>query len=185
MALILASASPRRSEIMKLAGYDFTVMPTDADENIPDILNARQAAEHLSRLKSEAALKNADDGDTVISADTIVTIDEAIIGKPKDKDEAFRMLKTLSGKTHTVYTGVTVANLNSSETFSEKTDVTFYKLSDDEIYAYIDTGEPFDKAGAYGIQGYGSVLVKKIHGDYFNVMGLPIAKLSRVLKKRL
>lgn len=184
MALILASASPRRSEIMKLAGYAFTVMPTDAEEDIPAGLDASQAAKYLSRRKSDAALKNARAGDTVIAADTIVVIDGEILGKPKNKDEAFCMLKTLSGRTHAVYTGVTVANSEKTETFSEKTDVTFYNLSDDEINAYIGTSEPFDKAGAYGIQGFGCVLVKKIRGDYFNVMGLPIAKLSRVLRNR-
>lgn len=182
MALILASASPRRSEIMKLAGYDFTVMPTDAEENVPAGLGDFQTAKYLSREKSDAALKKAGDGDTVVTADTIVVIDGDILGKPKNKDEALRMLKTLSGRTHTVYTGVTVANSKRTETFYKKTDVTFYDLSDDEINAYIGTNEPFDKAGAYGIQGFGCVLVKKINGDYFNVMGLPIAKLSRVLK---
>ena len=182
MALILASASPRRREIMKLAGYSFTVINPNANEYVPEGLNASQTAEHLSRIKANAAIKLTDKKDTIICADTIVVLDEKVLGKPKDRDDAFYMLKTLSGKTHTVYTGVTVVNNSNLITFSEKTLVTFYDLSHDEINSYIDTNEPFDKAGAYGIQGYGSVLVKEIHGDYFNVMGLPIARLSRVLK---
>jgi septum formation protein len=183
MALILASASPRRREIMKLAGYSFTVINPNANEYVPEGLNASQTAEHLSRIKANAAIKLTDKKDTIICADTIVVLDEKVLGKPKDRDDAFYMLKTLSGKTHTVYTGVTVVNNSNLITFSEKTLVTFYDLSHDEINSYIDTNEPFDKAGAYGIQGYGSVLVKEIHGDYFNVMGLPIARLSRILKE--
>lgn len=182
MALILASASPRRKEIMSLAGYSFTVINPNVDEYIPEGLTASQTAEHLSRIKAKAAIKLTDKKDTVICADTIVVLDEKVLGKPKDRDDAFYMLKTLSGKTHTVITGVTVVNNSDFTTFSEKTLVTFYDLSDYEINSYIDTDEPFDKAGAYGIQGFGSVLVKGINGDYFNVMGLPIAKLSRVLK---
>lgn len=183
MALILASASPRRQEIMKLAGYSFTVINPNADEYVPEGLNASQTAEYLSRIKANAAIKLTDKKDTVICADTIVVLDEKVLGKPKDRDDAFFMLKTLSGKIHTVYTGVTVVNNSNLITFSEKTLVTFYDLSDDEINSYIDTNEPFDKAGAYGIQGFGSVLVKEIKGDYFNVMGLPIARLSRILKE--
>jgi septum formation protein len=182
MALILASASPRRREIMKLAGYSFTVLTPDADESVPKNLNASQAAEHLSRVKADAAIQLANDDDIIVCADTIVEIDGQILGKPKSRDEAFNMLKTLSDKTHNVYTGVTVVKPKNFETFSEKTLVTFYKLSESEINNYIDTGEPFDKAGAYGIQGFGCVLVKEIRGDYFNVMGLPIAHLSRVLR---
>lgn len=183
MALILASASPRRREIMTLAGYSFTVINPNANETIKEDLSAGEIAEYLSKVKAEAAIKMTDSTDTVISADTIVVKGSKILGKPKDKKDAFNMLKTLSGETHTVYTGVTVAHKNRFETFSEKTLVTFYDLSDDEINRYIDTGEPFDKAGAYGIQGYGCILVKEIHGDYFNVMGLPIARLSRILKE--
>lgn len=182
MALILASASPRRKDIMSLAGFSFSVINPHADETIKDGLNSSETAEYLSRIKAKAAIKLADKNDTIICADTIVVIDGKILGKPKDRDDAFYMLKTLSGKTHTVITGVTVVNNSEFITFSEKTLVTFYDLSDDEINSYINTNEPFDKAGAYGIQGFGSVLVKGINGDYFNVMGLPIARLSRVLK---
>ena len=183
MSIILASASPRRSEIMRLAGYSFRVIPTNAEEIIPEGLDARQTAEQLSIVKADAAMKSAGKDDTVICADTLVTADGIILGKPKDAAEAFRMLSFLSGRTHTVYTGVSVVKDGLVKTFSVKTDVVFYELSDQEISDYISTGEPFDKAGAYGIQGLGAVFVKEIHGDYFNVMGLPIAELTRVLRK--
>ncbi len=181
--LILASASPRRSEILTRAGFQFIVRPTDADESVPDGLSPKQTAERLSLLKARAALISASDGDVIVAADTIVTIGGAVLGKPKDKEQAYAMLQTLSGKTHTVYTGVTVIDNGDTTTFSVATDVVFYDLSDKEIKDYIATGEPFDKAGAYGIQGYGSLLVKEIRGDFYNVMGLPIAALSRVLRK--
>ena len=180
--LILASNSPRRSEILNRAGFTFTVRPTDADESVPDGLSPKETAEHLSLLKAKEANKSASDGDVIVAADTLVTINGKILGKPRDKEQAAAMLKTLSGRTHTVHTGVTVIKNGETTTFSVATDVTFYDLSDGEIDAYIATGEPFDKAGSYGIQGYGSLLVKEIHGDYFNVMGLPVAALSRVLK---
>ncbi|OQA50146.1 MAG: Septum formation protein Maf [Firmicutes bacterium ADurb.Bin300] len=183
MALVLASASPRRREIMRLAGYSFSVINPNADESVPENLNAKQVAQQLSLTKAQTAIQLVNDDDVVVCADTIVEIDGQILGKPRSRDEAFDMLKTLSGKTHIVYTGVTVAKSKNFETFSEKTLVTFYELSNSEINNYIDTKEPFDKAGAYGIQGIGCVLVKKIRGDYFNVMGLPIARLSRVLSK--
>ncbi len=181
--LVLASNSPRRSEILTKAGFAFAVRPTDADESVPDGISPKETAERVSLIKARAALIRASDGDIIVAADTLVTIDGKILGKPRDKEQAAVMLKTLSGRTHTVHTGVTVIRNNETTTFSVATDVTFYDLSDAEISAYIATGEPFDKAGAYGIQGYGSLLVKEIYGDYYNVMGLPVAALSRVLRK--
>lgn len=181
--LILASASPRRSEILRKAGYDFKVIPSCADENISPIPNSPALfVEKLAHIKAEEVfLKNPDA--CVIGADTVVVLDGKILGKPKDENDAFLMLKSLSGKTHTVYTGVSVISKDKTVTFNEASRVTFNTLSDDEIHAYIATKEPMDKAGSYGIQGYGAVFVSHIDGCYFNIMGLPISKLYNVLKQ--
>lgn len=181
--LILASASPRRSEILTLAGYNFKTVPSCADENIsPMPASAALFVEKLAALKAhEVFLKNPDA--CVIGADTVVVLDGQILGKPKNEEDAFSMLKKLSGKTHTVYTGVSVISKDKSVTFHEASNVTFNTLSDEEIRAYIATKEPMDKAGAYGIQGYGAVFVSHIDGCYFNIMGLPISKLYNVLKE--
>lgn len=179
--IILASASPRRREIMENAGYDFTVRVADADETLPDNISPEKAVIYLARLKGNAV--SAENGETVISADTVVVLDGRILGKPKDKTDAVKMLTELSGKTHRVYTGVCVRQGAKEKVFSVCTEVIFYPLKAEEITEYVDTGEPMDKAGAYGIQGKGALLVKEIHGDYNNVVGLPIAELSRVLEE--
>lgn len=180
--LILASQSPRRHELLKSAGYDFEIVPAKSEEHIPENTPPEQAVMALARQKAlEISTLHPDA--TVIGADTIVVIDNVILGKPSDKSEAFDMLRTLSGRTHTVFTGVCVIMGNSEETFAESTEVEFYELSDEEITAYIETGEPFDKAGAYGIQEKGALLVKGIVGDFYNVMGLPIGRLVRCLNK--
>lgn len=181
--LILASASPRRSEIMKLAGYDFKVVPSFADETvIPVPKTPHEFVEKLSRIKAEEVFSRNPDA-CVIGADTVVVLNDNILGKPKDDEDAFLMLKSLSGNTHTVYTGVSILSKNKQVTFHEATFVTFNSLSDDEIRCYLKTSEHRDKAGAYGIQGYGSVFVSHIEGCYFNVMGLPISRLYNALKE--
>ncbi len=177
--IILASKSPRRKELLSFITTDFIVKSADVDETLPQDITPSKAVEYLSKIKAEP-LKNNDD--IVIGADTVVAINGKILGKPKDENDAFSMLKTLSGNVHSVFTGVTVIKGEKSETFSVETKVKMFDLTDDDINNYIATGEPFDKAGSYGIQGKGSLLVEKIDGDYFNVVGLPISKLNKVLK---
>lgn len=178
--IILASQSPRRRELMGLITKDFEVKVSEVDESLPEGISPREAVMYLSKIKAEP-FKN--EQQIVIGADTVVAIDDKILGKPKDKQNAFDMLKMLSGKTHSVFTGVTITKGESTNTFAVETRVTFFELSDQEILDYIATKEPMDKAGAYGIQGYGSLLVKEIQGDYFNVVGLPISKLNQELRK--
>ncbi len=178
--IILASASPRRKELLELAGFEFKVIPTDVDESLPHSMSPDKTVEYLSKIKA-MPLKNSED--MIIGSDTVVAIDRKIIGKPKDEEDAFNILKTLSGRTHCVYTGVTVFYKDKEITFSVKTEVEFNELSDREIYDYIATKEPMDKAGAYGVQGTACKFVKKINGDYFNVIGFPVAKFYEVYKQ--
>ncbi len=175
MKLVLASKSPRRSEILKNAGFDFTVRVADADETIPDGTKPEDAVVFLAARKA-MAVERAED-ETVLGADTIVVLDGKILGKPKNKDDAFNILKSLSGRVHSVFTGVCIIEKGRSMTFAEETQVEFLSLTDDEINTYIDTNEPYDKAGAYGIQGIASKFVRRINGDYFNVVGLPISTI--------
>lgn len=191
MKIILASASPRRKELLTLAGYDFTVEVSEAQEDvIPG--SPSQLVEHLSKLKAEAVAKNhmketcIDEEEIIIGADTIVVMDDEVLGKPMDDEDARRMLKELSGRTHQVYTGVTIICIVNGKvtkhiSFSECTDVTMRELSEEEIQAYISTGEPADKAGAYGIQGKAAIFISGIHGDYYNVVGLPICRLAAAI----
>ena len=176
--IILASKSPRRQELLKFITQDFTVKTAEVDETLPEKISPADAVLYLSKIKAEP-FKN--ENDVVIGADTVVAIDGKILGKPSDKADARDMLRLLSGKTHSVFTGVTVFKGNDSKSFFSETKVTFFELSESEIENYISTGEPLDKAGAYGIQGFGSLLVEKIEGDYFNVVGLPVSKLNRLL----
>ena len=184
MKLILASASPRRCEILKNAGYDFEVCPSLVDENIKENLSPDEFVIRLAQLKATEVFERfaQDENIAVLGSDTIVVQDENVLGKPKDETEAFEMLKRLSGKKHNVYTGVCVVTSKGAQSFFDCTTVEFFELTDEQIKAYINTGEPMDKAGSYGIQGKGSLLIKGIIGDYFSVMGLPIAKTARVLK---
>ena len=177
--IILASKSPRRKELLSFITTDFTVKSADVDETLPQGITPDKAVEYLSRIKAEP-LKN--ENDIVIGADTVVALDGKILGKPRDEADAFATLKMLSGKEHSVFTGVSVIKGEKIETFSVQTKVKMFELTDKEIEEYIATAEPFDKAGSYGIQGKGSLLVEKIDGDYFNVVGLPISRLNRVLK---
>lgn len=183
--IILASASPRRKELLGLITPDFTVQSADADETIAPGTAPIDAVEQLSRIKAEAvwALQTEKADCAVIGADTIVFIDGEILGKPHCHEEALAMIHRLSGRTHTVCTGVTVMTAERSLTFHQQTEVTFYPLSEREIQWYCSLAEPYDKAGAYGIQGAGAVLIEGINGDYFNVMGLPVAKLFRALRE--
>lgn len=180
--LILASASPRRRELLEKMGYCFETRPQDCDEN----LSARDPAEFVRCLalrKAESALAGCAPEDVVVAADTIVFLENTILGKPRDKAGAEEMLRLLSGRTHTVCTGFCVGSRQkglSAECC--RTEVTFYPLSEAEIERYAATGEPLDKAGAYGIQGRGAFLVKEIRGDFYNVMGLPLAVVCRRLE---
>jgi len=180
--LVLASGSPRRKEILEKLGFDFVSCKTDVDETIPENLDPSEIATYLATLKAEASLLDYPT-DTVIGSDTIVVLDDKVLGKPQNEEDAKRMLKALSGKTHVVYTGVCVASADKKESFCDKTCVTFAALSDYEIDEYIATGEPMDKAGAYGIQGYGCRFVSSINGDFYSVMGLPANRLYEVLKR--
>lgn len=179
--VILASNSPRRREILSLLDIDFTVIPAKGEPKIDAKLPPERAVERIAEFKAESvAAENPEQ--TVIGADTAVLLDGEFLGKPKDENDAFEMLKKLSGKTHTVITAVCIASAGKSTCFSQSTRVTFGALSDEEIKEYIATGEPADKAGAYGIQGRGARFVKKIDGDFYTVMGLPCAELYRHLK---
>lgn len=180
--VILASASPRRQELLSVICDDFKIEPSDIDENINSEIDTEKIPEFLARKKAEHIF-NKHPYDTVIGCDTGVFIDGKILGKPKDEKDAVKMLSSLSGKIHKVITGCAIFHENKVISFSKVTEVEFYTLDDEEIESYVKTGEPLDKAGSYGIQGKGSVLVKSIRGDYFNVVGLPIAELSRKLKE--
>lgn len=176
--IILASASPRRKELMELAGYDFEVICADIVEVVPEEAMPQEVVMSLALQKAQAVAAEHKEA-VVIGSDTVVALDGKILGKPHSEQEACEMLRSLSGRTHKVFTGVAIVCGGKVKNFFDETDVEFYSLGDDEIKKYVATGEPTDKAGAYGIQGKGSVLVKRINGDFFNVMGLPIAKLYR------
>lgn len=178
--LILASNSPRRKELLSMLGYEFVVKSSDCDETT-NITEPSSLVKELSLRKAKAINFNKDD--TVIGSDTVVAIDGKILGKPTDQNDAINMLKMLSGKTHTVYTGVTIINNITKITECISCDVTFKNMTDKEISTYVESGEPMDKAGAYGIQGKGSAFVEKINGDYFAVVGFPCCYVNSVLNK--
>lgn len=183
MKLILASQSPRRKELLGLLGIAFEIKVPCADETmIPGADPAQQVAE-VSRRKALAT--TAEPTDVIVAADTIVVCDGKILGKPRDREDAFRMLRMLSGRSHQVMTGVTVRQGDKMESCTEITEVYFRQLSDREITAYVDTKEPMDKAGSYGIQGGAALFTEKICGDYYNVVGLPVCRLSGMLKKMI
>ena len=179
MQIILASKSPRRRELMGLFHLPFTVKVADADETMdPAGTPADQVAE-VSRRKANAIARTS--GDVIIAADTIVVCDGQILGKPANEEDAFRMLRMLSGKTHQVMTGLTVLYGDRAVTCTEITDVVFRPLSETDIRRYIATGEPMDKAGSYGIQGGAALFAEGIRGDYYNVVGLPVCRLHTIL----
>lgn len=182
MKIVLASASPRRSQLLDALGLTFTVSPSPALEPAPTRDDGRDAGafvERLARLKAGAI---ESDG-LIIAADTVVVIDDEILGKPRDEAHATEMLKRLRGQTHRVYSGVCLQHGARIESAHEVTRVTFGDFSDDFIAAYVATGEPLDKAGSYGAQGRGALLVTRIEGDYWNVVGLPIFRLSQMLRE--
>lgn len=180
--LILASASPRRRELLAQAGFNFEVMPAHINEDLHTGEDPIDYVVRLAREKAEAVyaqIRNAEA--IVLGADTTVTLDGHILAKPEDAEDAGRMLRLLSGRTHRVITGVAIASASGVEVAAEVTGVQFLTLNDEEIAAYIAAGEPMDKAGAYGIQGYAAKWIPRIEGCYFNVVGLPLALVSTML----
>ena len=181
MQLILASASPRRKELLGLFHIPFVIRVADIDETMDENKPPYDEVARVSRLKALAVERQADD--IVIAADTIVVCEGKVLGKPKDEKEAVEMLSLLSGRDHQVMTGCTVLRGDRAETFTEVTDLHFRSLSQKEIEAYVASGEPMDKAGSYGIQGGAALFCERMTGDYYNVMGLPVCRLGQVLKK--
>lgn len=178
--VVLASQSPRRRELLRLIGIPHEVRPADIDETY---LPGELPRAHAERLAREKARRIADPDAVVIGSDTIVVVDGEVLGKPVDETDATRMLRRLSGRSHVVMTAAAVAWQGRLESDVEQTEVTFHELSDAEIAAYIRTGEPMDKAGAYGIQGFGATIVARVDGDYFAVMGLPLQRLVRLFAR--
>ena len=180
--IILASASPRRRELLSLADIKYSLCIKNVDETVPEGLTPEEGAEYTAEQKT-LPVSEANPDAIVIGADTIVVQDGEIFGKPKDEEDAKRMLIRLSGKEHQVITGVCLAAGDVKVKFHETTTVKFHKLEREEINRYVKSGEPMDKAGAYGIQGRGCLLVESIDGDFYNVVGLPIARVVREIKK--
>lgn len=180
--LILASGSPRRRELLKLLGIPFTVVASQIEEKMEKGASPNKVVQSLALQKALYVAKDYKNS-CVIGADTVVVLENRILGKPQNRLDAYNMLKALSGKTHTVFTGVSIVFNETSTTFYEQTDVTFWPLSNEEIYRYIETEQPMDKAGAYGIQDFGALFVKEIAGDFFSVVGLPVSRLYRELKR--
>lgn len=182
--VVLASASPRRQELLKLLVPEFVCCPADTAEILPEGLPLEQGPEVLAEEKARAVAALYPDA-IVLGSDTGVFLDQQMLGKPADRADAANMLRSLSGRTHQVITGCCLVWGSKVRRFSQHTQVEFYPLTEEEIQGYLATGEPFDKAGAYGIQGFGSVLVKEIRGDYHNVVGLPVSALARELDRLL
>jgi septum formation protein len=182
--LILASSSPRRSELLKQADIPFQVKVSSVEENMNQSLAPSELVQSLALQKANDVYQ-LEQSSVVLGADTIVAFEDKVLGKPKNASDAKRMLKMLSGSEHAVYTGVAIVSNSETYTFYEKTIVAFWNLSDGDINKYVNSGEPLDKAGAYGIQGLGATLVKRIEGDYFNVVGLPLSRTVRELSRFL
>lgn len=180
--IILASASPRRKEILELADLKFDIMPSNAQE-ITTKTAPNEVVMELASIKAKDIYEKSEKQSMIVGADTVVAYQGQILGKPTDETDAKRMLTMLSGQTHEVYTGVCVIEDEKIKTFYEETKVTFYEISDEQIDRYIKTGEPMDKAGSYGIQGKAAVFIKGIEGDYYNVVGFPIARFLQEITK--
>lgn len=182
--ILLASASPRRRQLIEYLGLPVVAVSVDADETVPPTLAPEDAVVAIAARKAQGAASLPEAaGRIIVAADTVVVLDGEIFGKPRDEEHAREMLRRLSGRAHTVFTGVCVCSPDGrSVTFCERTEVFFFPLSEQKISDYIATGEPMDKAGAYGIQGKGALLVDKIDGNYYNVVGLPVARLALVLE---
>ena len=179
---ILASASPRRKELIGELGITPTVCPTDADETVEEKLSPDKFVETLSKRKADAYAVPLAENDILIAADTVVALGSQILGKPTDRQDAFDMLRSLSGSTHSVFTGITVKSSSRSVTACDETKVSFREMSDSEIWDYIDSGDPMDKAGAYGIQGEAGKFVSSVKGSLNNVIGLPTELLKEILE---
>ena len=181
MKLVLASASPRRKELLGLFHIPFEIRVADIDETMDPAKSAFDEVARVSRMKAAATPRTCEE--VVVAADTIVVCEGRVLGKPHSEEEAVAMLRLLSGRDHQVMTGVTVAAGEQIQSFTEVTDIHFRELSDKEIKAYVSTGEPMDKAGAYGIQGGAALFCTRMVGDYYNVMGLPVCRLGQVLRE--
>ena len=183
--ILLASKSPRRREILNLLRVPFTVVTIDGiDESYPENMPVGEVALYISKKKAEEYMKKINNDEFLITADTVVILGDKILGKPKDAEDAVEMLKMLSGKTHRVTTGVTLATKEKQESFTAESYVTFANLTEEEIRYYVENFNPLDKAGAYGIQEWiGAVAVEKIDGSFYNVMGLPVHRLYQAMKR--
>ena len=185
MDIVLASSSPRRRELMEMLGVEnLRILPARGEEVPPEHASGAELVKALALAKAREVAARCAEGDVIIGADTIVWVDGRPFGKPRDEADAARMLRRLSGDCHTVYTGVAVLRGGKESVECEESRVWFRELSDEEIARYIATGEPMDKAGAYGAQGRGALFVRSIEGDFFNVMGLPLCRLGQMLRKQ-
>lgn len=185
MKLLLASKSPRRRQLLSELGYPVEFISLDVDEHVSDDIRAADMAELLARRKANACPPEAINSDTVlVAADTVVVLNDKALGKPADRNQALSMLRSLAGNRHSVFTGVCLRTTNKTLSFTEKTDVFFRPMSDEELAYYVDTYRPYDKAGAYGIQEWiGMVGISRIEGCYYNVMGLPVARVYENLQR--
>jgi septum formation protein len=183
MKLLLASQSPRRKELLGSLGFEFEVVKIDCEEIVPEHIKVGESAAYLSELKADA-FRKLEEGEVLLTADTVVAIDNQFLGKPQDEEDARKMLKLLSGKTHQVYTGITIKTLDKTITETDVADVEFDEISDEEIDFYIKNYKPFDKAGSYGIQEWlGMSKIKKINGSFYTIMGLPTHLVYKILKE--
>lgn len=183
MKILLASQSPRRKELLASLGFDFEVVKIDCEEILPENINIENAAAYLSELKANAFRKLEKD-EVLLTADTVVAIDNQILGKPKDEADAKSMLQRLSGKTHQVYTGISIKTLNKTTTETDVADVEFDEISDDEIDFYVKNYHPYDKAGSYGIQEWlGMAKIKAMSGSFYTIMGLPTHLVYKILRE--
>jgi len=183
MKILLASQSPRRKELLSSLGFDFEVVKIDCEEIVPKHIKVGEAAGYLSELKA-SAFRNLEENETLLTADTVVAIDNQFLGKPTNEEEAREMLQLLSGKTHQVYTGITIKTVHNTITETDVADVEVDILTNDEIEFYIQNYKPFDKAGSYGIQEWlGMAKIKKIHGSFYTIMGLPTHLVYKILKE--
>ncbi len=184
MKIILASKSPRRQELIKGLELDYRIVTYEVDESFPENLQAQEIAEFLAKKKADAYEGSIEESEILLTADTIVWINNRVLNKPENEQEAFQMLKLICGNTHEVFTGICLKNKNKEIVFSEKSKVSCRKLSDEEIWHYINNYKPFDKAGSYGIQDwFGYTAVQKINGCFYNVMGLPVSRIYTELQQ--
>ena len=181
--IILASQSPRRKQLLEWAEIPFEIIVKETDESYPEDLSVEEVAIHIARNKALAVKQQTDGTKTILAADTIVVLNNEVIGKPKDRDDALNILSRLSGQTHTVITGVVIISGNKEVLFSDTTEVSFHELTNEQIIFYVDKYKPYDKAGAYAIQEWiGVVGIKSVKGDFYNVMGLPVSRVVQEIR---